>query len=508
MFPTAPHVVRVVRLALLRRLPGLALLALLLLASVSASAIGKQRQPNFVFFLVDDLGYNDIGANNPETFYETPNVDRLAAQGVRFTNGYAVNPVCSPTRYSLLTGKYPTRVGATNWFSGRRQGRFRGAELHDRMPSEEITLAEALRQAGYRTAFLGKWHLGPTAEFWPEAQGFDINVGGHDRGSPPGGYFAPFRNPRLPDGPAGEHLTARLTDEAVKILEASRDEPFLLYLSYYTVHTPLQAPADLIEKYRRKAARLPASPEFAEEEQIWPVDRPRKVRIVQRHPTYAAMVETMDRSVGRVLDKLRQLGLEQNTVVCFMSDNGGLSTSEGSPTSNLPLRGGKGWVYEGGIREAFIIKWHQATKTARTCDVPVASIDFYPTLLDIARVALPADVDGRSLVPLLRDPNSTLMDRPLFWHYPHYSNQGGFPGGAVRLGDWKLIERYEDGRVHLYNLREDVGERNDVAAEHPQRVAQMRRRLHQWYREVGAQFLRAKPGGPDPWRPALAGPAG
>ena len=233
----------------------------------------------------------DIGANNPDTFYETPHVDRLAQEGMRFTNGYAANPVCSPTRYSIMTGRYPSRVDATNWFSGRREGRFREAPLNDRMPIEEITLAEALRAAGYRTAFLGKWHLGPSEEYWPEAQGFQINVGGHDRGSPPGGYFAPYRNPKLTDGPKGEHLTARLTDEALKILQQFRDEPFLLYLSFYTVHTPLQAPQDLIEKYRRKAAATEGQPEFADEEQVWPVDQPRRVRSLQRHATYAAMVE-------------------------------------------------------------------------------------------------------------------------------------------------------------------------------------------------------------------------
>jgi arylsulfatase A-like enzyme len=486
---------------------------------ITIAAEGNAVRPNFVFILVDDLGYMDIGAYNPGTFYETPNVDQLAAAGMRFVDGYAANPVCSPTRYSILTGRYPTRVGATNWFSGRREARFRGAPLKSRMPLEEVTLAETLRKAGYQTAFLGKWHLGPTEDYWPEAQGFQINVGGHDRGSPPGGYFAPFRNPRLEDGPEGEYLTERLTDEALLILDSFvkgerrgltaeqsatvGEQPFLLYLSFYTVHTPLQAPEALVEKYREKAAGLPPEDEFAQEEQVWPDAGPRGVRVRQTHPTYAAMVEMMDRSVGRVLDKVEQIGVAENTVVCFMSDNGGLSTSEGSPTSNLRLRGGKGWVYEGGIREPFLIKWPGVTRPGSTCDVPVISTDFYPTMLEMAGLPSRPDQhqDGVSLVPLLRGEPSLPQTRALYWHYPHYSNQGGFPGGAIREGDWKLIERYEDGRVHLYNLADDVGERTDLAERHPDRVEAMRTQLHDWYNRVDAKFLQARPGGPEPWRP-------
>jgi arylsulfatase A-like enzyme len=478
-----------------------ALCILLCLIAGMSSGLAADR-PNFVFFLVDDLGYMDIGANNPDTFYETPNVDRLAASGMRFTNGYAANPVCSPTRYSIMTGKYPSRVGATNFFSGKREGRFKPAPLNDAMPLAEVTLAEALHDAGYQTAFLGKWHLGPTPEFWPEAQGFDVNIGGHDRGSPPGGYFAPFRNPRLPDGPVGEHLTRRLTDEAIKLLDRFDKRPFLLYLAFYTVHTPLQAPQDLVEKYRAKAAEVTDQPEFADEEQVLPIDELRRVRIVQKHPTYAAMVETMDTSVGRVLDKLRELGLEQNTVVCFMSDNGGLSTSEGSPTSNLPLRGGKGWVYEGGIREPFLIRWPGATEPGSVCNTPVMSIDYYPTLLEIAGASDSGGeiVDGVSLTPLLRRQGQFPQQRPLFWHYPHYSNQGGFPGGAIRIGDWKLIERYEDGRVHLYNLPDDISERTDLVEDESGRVAEMRNQLHHWYEEVDAKFLQPRDGN-TPWEP-------
>ncbi|MDA1016223.1 MAG: sulfatase [Planctomycetota bacterium] len=473
-------------------------------ASLFPGKIADAKLPNVVFFLVDDLGYMDIGANNANTFYETPNVDRLAASGMRFTNGYAANPVCSPTRYSIMTGKYPSRIDATNYFSGTRSAKYLPAPLNDRMGLEEVTLAESFKAAGYQTAFLGKWHLGPTEEFWPEHQGFDINVGGYSRGAPAAGYFSPYKNPRLADGPKGEHLTARLTDEAIKILDKVKGKPFLLYLSFYTVHTPLQAPNDLVEKYRRKAERLGLNdkPEFADEEQVWPVKQARRVRILQKHAVYAAMVESMDTNIGRVLHKLDELGLSQDTVVCFTGDNGGLSTSEGSPTSNLPLRGGKGWLYEGGIREPFLIRWPGVTKPNSTSDEPVISTDFYPTLLEIAGLdpKPKQHLDGRSLVPLLKQTSGVNRDA-LYWHYPHYSNQGGFPGGAVRMGNFKLVERIEDGRVNLYDLSNDVGERNDLATRMPERVARMRAGLHQWYKEVDAKLLRAKPNGPEPWRP-------
>ncbi len=472
------------------------------------AAASKKPPLNFLFLLVDDLGYMDVGANNPKTFYETPNTDRLAATGMRFTDGYAANPVCSPTRYSIMTGRYPSRIDATNYFSGKRAGRFRPAVLNDRMPLEEVTVAEALKQRGYATFFAGKWHLGPTPAFWPEHQGFDVNKGGHKHGGPWGGkhYFSPYGNPRLEDGPPGEHLPERLSSETAAFIEAHRDGPFLAYLAFYSVHTPLMAPKKLVAKYRAKARRLgrEGKTAFAEEEQVWPGKKAgsRRVRTLQAHAVYAAMVESMDCAVGTVLRKLEEAGIADRTVVFLVSDNGGLSTSEGSPTSNLPLRGGKGWIYEGGIREPFIIRWPGVTRGGTVCREPVISTDFYPTILEMAGMtARPAqDRDGVSLAGLLRG-EQTLRRDALYWHYPHYSNQGGFPGGAVRMGDWKLIERYEDGRVHLYNLREDIGERKDLAARHPDRAAAMRKKLHAWYREVDAKFLRSKPGGPKPWRP-------
>ena len=468
------------------------------------AATTNKKPLNFVFFLVDDFGWMDIGANNPNCFYETPNIDRIAHSGMNFTNGYAANPVCSPTRFSIMTGKYPTRAGATDWFSGKRSGRFNPAPLNDWMPLEEVTLAEALKEHGYKTAFVGKWHLGSQEKYWPENQGFDVNIGGWSVGSPKGGYFAPFDNPRLGEYPKGSHLPKVLTDESLKILDRYKDAPFLLYLAFYSVHIPLQGREDLIAKYKAKRqAILDAEErEFGPEEQVWPVETLREVRLRQCHPTYAAMVEAMDEQVGHVLDKLEELGVADHTAVILMSDNGGLSTAEGSPTSNLPLRGGKGWLYEGGIREPFLIRWPGVTRPGSNCDVLVVSTDFYPTILDMAGLPLKRQqhLDGVSLVPLLK--GATKIERDaIYWHYPHYSNQGGFPGGAIRMGDWKLIERFEDGRIHLYDLQMDIGEREDLASVYPQRVEIMRAKLHAWYKQVDAKFLQRKDDGPQPWRP-------
>ncbi len=479
---------------------------ILLLGIVCIGASAKAERPNFLFILVDDLGYMDVGAYNPDCFYDTPHIDRLAAEGMLFSEGYVANPVCSPTRYSIMTGRYPTRVDATNWFTGTRAGRFRPAPLTNRMPLDEVTVAQALREHGYATFYAGKWHLGPTDEYWPENRGFDFNLGGFSAGGPygPGRYFTPYGNPRLEDGPEGEHLPDRLATETVEFMRAHRDRPFFACLSFYSVHTPLIGRPDLVEKYEEKVRRLGLQDveAFDDEEQVWPVKQPRRVRVVQSHAVYAAMVEAMDLAVGKVLQSLKELGLDDNTIVFFTSDNGGLSTSEGSPTSNLPLRGGKGWLYEGGIREPYLIKWPGVTQPGSTSGVPVTSTDYYPTILDIAGVPPRPEQhqDGVSLVPILKGTGDLERDA-IFWHYPHYSNQGGFPGGAIRMGDWKLIERYEDGRVHLHNLAEDIGERHDLAERNPEKVQAMRQRLHQWYTEVDAKFLEAQPDGPQPWRP-------
>lgn len=457
------------------------------------------RPPNFVVFLVDDLGYMDIGANNPNCFYETPHIDRLAQSAMRFTNGYAANPVCSPTRYSLMTGKYPTRVRATNFFSGKRSGTFHPAPLNDRMPLEEITIAEALKTKGYSTFFAGKWHLGDSEAHYPQNQGFDVNIGGHAKGGPYTGkkYFAPFENPQMSiESSEGDHLPDRLARDTSAFIDKHRHRPFLAYLSFYSVHTPLMGRPDLVDKYRQKAATIQGE-EFAEEEQIFG-DQPRKVRVLQRHAVYAAMVEAMDQAVGKVLKQIESSDVADNTVVIFTADNGGLSTSEGSPTSNLPLRGGKGWIYEGGIREPWIIRYPGVTKPRSVSAEPICSIDLFPTIAAAAKLDFSHLVDGVNLRPVLE--GGQLEREALFWHYPHYSNQGGIPGGAIRQGNYKLIERYEDGQLNLYDLTSDVGEINDLAEKLPNRAQTMRARLHQWYESVDAQFLQPKDG-ETPWHP-------
>jgi arylsulfatase A-like enzyme len=474
-----------------------------------STGVGQQRterrQPNFVFFLIDDMGWKDLGCFG-STFYETPNIDRLAAQGMRFTNAYAACPVCSPTRASIMTGKYPARLRLTNYIPGARSGKLLSAEYFHYMKLEEVTLAEALKEAGYRTYFVGKWHLGDEP-YYPEKQGFDVNVAGDSSGAPPT-YFYPYRRgnrsiPGLEEGKPGEYLTDRLTDESLRLIERSKDEPFLLYLSFYAVHIPLEAKQDLIERYKAKAQRLGLAdkPHFLTDEQ-WPKTAAGdekwratlKTRILQDHAVYSAMIESVDQAVGRVMSKLDELGITDNTIIFFMSDNGGLATAEGQPTCNLPLRGGKGWLYEGGVREPMIVKWPGVVKAGSVCEEPVVSTDFYPTMLEMADLPLKPSqhVDGESMVPLFKGTGGQRR-KAIYWHYPHYSNQGSTPGGAVRAGDFKLIEFYEDNRVELYNLRADLGEQHDLAAEMPDKAAELRQMLHQWRTEVGAVMPQPNP---------------
>jgi arylsulfatase A-like enzyme len=470
----------------------------LLWLCASASAIAGT--PNVLIFLADDLGQRDLHCYNEQTFYETPSIDRLAGQGVRFTDGYSANPVCSPTRFALMTGKWPTRVGLTNYLIGNRSERFKGAPLTVAIPGSETTLAEALHPAGYRNIFVGKWHLGEGEEYWPENQGFDVNIGGCSAGHPKS-WFSPYGNPRLKDGPDGEYLTERLASETIARLREAKagGKPFLLCHFFYQVHTPLKAPAELVAKYEAKAKRLGLKDEFAPEKQYFlPLKKPRQVRQNQSLPVYAAMVESMDHAAGRILAALDELGLADNTLVVFSSDNGGLSTSEGSPTSNLPFRGGKGWLYDGGIREPFIVRWPGVAAAGKTESTPVTTLDIFPTVLAAAGLP-PAPVDGRDLAPLLR--GGGFPERDLFWHYPHYGNQGGFPGGAIRSGEWKLVENYEDGSVALYHLGKDPGEKTDLAPTEGERVEKMREKLHAWYRVTGAKFLRKNGDGPEPWSP-------
>ncbi len=436
----------------------------LLLASALLGAAPAAEKPNFILILVDDMGFTDLGCSG-SAYYETPNIDRLATEGMRFTHATSACTVCSPTRAAVLTGKYPARLHVTDWIAGHKRpfAKLRVPDWTQHLPLEENTLAEALRGSGYATGVIGKWHLGG-AGFEPARQGFEVNIGGDHRGQPPS-YFSPYNIPSIPDGPKGEYLTDREGAEAEKFIEANRDRPFFLYLPRYAVHTPLQARPELVEKYRAKSK--PGAP--------------------HQNPVYAAMIESLDASVGRILGKLEALGIAGRTVVIFSSDNGGLLRS----TSNPPARAGKGSAYEGGVRVPLLVRWPGAAKPGSTSDAPVMSIDFFPTLLEIAGVAHGA-VDGESIVPVLKGTNS-LRREALFWHYPHYHPGGATPYGAVRAGDWRLVEFYEDARAELYNLKEDPGEEKDLAAAMPEKAAAMRKTLHDWRRSVGAQMPEANP---------------
>ncbi len=464
---------------------------------------------NILFILADDLGRMDLGCYG-STFYETPHLDQLANNGMLFTDAYAACPVCSPTRASILTGKYPARIDVTDWIPGRQSylpiepnHQLVAQEFAHEVKLEEKMLSEALKEQGYTTFFGGKWHVGEEDDYWPEHQGFDINKGGHNKGSPPGGYFSPYKNPRLSDGPEGEYLTDRLTTEAVQFLDTIGENPFLLYMSYYTVHNPMQGKDSLVAYFQRKADSLGISDEARYNTAAeWINKAPQKgnfrERLIQDHAVYASMVYSLDENIGRMIEALERNGLKEKTIVIFTSDNGGLSTSEGSPTSNLPFRAGKGWLYEGGIREPLIVSWPAHIGAGTTSPIPISSPDFYPTILELAQISsLPSQhIDGVSFRSVLlatkeeNKPADNLTNRPLFWHYPHYSNQGGRPGGAIRKGDWKLIEWYETGEVELYNLKNDPGEKNELSQETQDKVVGLKTELEEWRQEVQAKMMK------------------
>ncbi len=484
------------------RLPGVlpwACLLLLCTTTAGTAANDERRPPNVLFILADDLGWTDLGCYG-SSFYETPNVDRLSEEGVRFVNGYAACPVCSPTRASLMTGKYPARLGLTahigdaqpdNW---KRNSPLIPPRYLGHLPLDEVTIAEQFHDAGYATFHAGKWHLGGSDRYWPEYQGFDGNVGGWLQGGPFGGkqYFSPYGNPRIVDGPPGEHLPDRLARECVRFIESHRHKPFFACLSFYSVHVPLVAKAELEAKYRQKLAQMPPIAEDA----IYTTDLDGKTRVrqVHSHATYAAMIESMDDAVGRVLKALDDLKLADNTIVVFTSDNGGLSTGDrgisadqGWPTSNAPLRNGKGWMYEGGIRVPLIVRSPDC-KAGAVSKTVVTSTDFYPTLLEMAGVAVASDlaIDGVSIASAIE---GAPLDRgPVFWHYPHYGNQGGRPAAAVRAGDWKLIEWYGENELELFDLANDIGETTNVAQAQPAIFENLRSTLQHWRERMDAKL--------------------
>ena len=438
-----------------------------------------QDKPNVIFILADDLGQMDIGAFNPKTFYETPNINSLAKRGMKFTQGYAACCVCSPTRGSIMTGKYPPRFGVTDYIGGNRPGKLKPAPNADHLPLEETTIAEAFRDGGgYATFFAGKWHLGG-GEFYPGAQGFPKELTNGEGAKGNVQFWYPKSDLPVPDHKDDPKTTERIANEAVKFISEHKDKPFFAYLPFLAVHTPIGARAELVAKYKKKAESAPPD--------AWGQERERQVRLVQNNPTYAGMLEQLDSAIGRVLDAVEKNGLTQKTILVFMSDNGGLSTSEGTPTSNIPLRAGKGWPYEGGVREPMIVVAPGVTQPGSTCDSPVISTDFYPTLLQLAGLDLKPrqHLDGVSFVPLLKGGGMN-RGKPLFWHYPHYGNQGGAPHGSIRDGDWKLIEWYEDGALELYNIPQDLSEKNNLAAQQPEKVKELHGKLTAWRKEVGA----------------------
>jgi len=456
--------------------------ALMLLLLPAAGQSAPPAKLNIVLFLIDDLGWRDIGANG-STYYQTPHIDRLAREGVRFTDAYAACAVCSPTRAAVLTGKYPARLMLTDWLpSGRWEpkARLQSARFLRGLPLEEVTIAEALREAGYRTASIGKWHLGSEPFSLPEHHGFDVNVAGNAHGAP-GSFFFPYEGDWsipttglrakwkvLPDGKPGEYLTDRLTDEAVTFIRANRERPFFLYFPHYGVHTPLQAKKEMIAKYER----IPEAQR-------------------QGSPIYAAMVESVDDSVGRVVATLKELGLEQSTMIVFTSDNGGFFNA----TSNAPLRANKGAYYEGGIRVPLIVKWPGVAQPDRVSAEPVTSTDLYPTLLAAAGQAPRPNQhrDGLNLQPVLAGSGS-LGRAALYWHFPHYNEHpSSVPSSVIRKGSWKLIETFDPAGVELYNLADDLSEKNNFAAAQPTFAADLRRDLEAWRQTVGAEMMQPNP---------------
>ncbi len=501
----------------------------------------EQKPPNIVLFLVDDLGWSDLHCYGSR-FHETPHIDALATNGVRFTQAYAACHVCSPTRASILTGKYPARLHLTDWLPGRKDFPFQkllAPDYKQQLPQEELTLAEALKEHGYQTAHIGKWHLGEEP-FGPTSQGFDLQIPRWNKGWPKTGFHAPFELEGLKDNP-GEYLTDRLTDEAERFIEANQEQPFFLYLSHFAVHDPVQGQEDLVSHYESKRTSMESDeganfvlegnpddqPSVTRDELTRRIAKPawsgykvlpqRTVKIKQHQDNvqFAAMVTAMDESLGRIVAKLRTLQLEENTIIVFFSDNGGMSAANfGNPsrvvgkhqldaaysTSNLPLRGAKGWLYEGGIRVPMIVRTPGLQGESQVCDQIVISNDLYPTLLELAGLPLRPGQhrDGISLAGLMMGTSQRLERSAIYWHFPHYSNHGmQSPGAAIRSGDYKLLEYFENGTVQLFNLKNDIGEQHDLSASEPLKVAELQQLLYRWQADVNAQAMERKQPAPD-----------
>jgi len=466
--------------------------AAILAVAVASTAPGGEHPgdlaPNVVVILIDDMGWTDLACYGSD-LHETPHIDQLAAEGMKFTDAYATCPVCSPTRASLMTGQYPARLNITDWIPGVHfpHALLLEPEFCQELPLEMTTLAEVMRGGGYRTLHVGKWHLGDEP-YYPEHQGFDVNIAGHSKGAP-GSYFHPYQqgNERgglwdvknmPPGGEEGDYLTDRLTDEAITLLKAEGNQPFFLYLSFYAVHTPIMGRPDLLEHYKAK-------------------DR---TDLNHTNAAYAAMVHAVDENVGRLMDAIRSAVDDRPTMVLLTSDNGGLVPT----TSNAPLRMGKGWMYEGGIREPFIAWYPGVVAAGAVSDEVITTNDILPTVCAATNVPLPENqvLDGVDLMPVLRDPKASLHERDVYWHYPHYHTPQKRPSGAVRSGRYKLIEWYETGDLELYDLIDDPGEQNNLVSTAPEAAAILQKNLHDWRTRVGARECQPNPDydAKNPWR--------
>jgi arylsulfatase A-like enzyme len=465
---------------------------------VTSEAQPGKSKPNVLVILADDLGWKDLSCYG-STFYETPNLDALAAKGVRFTNNYTTSPVCSPTRSSIMTGKNPIKTKVTDWIKGRQEnGKAKPFEklispaTAFELSLSENTIAEYALNNGYQTFFAGKWHLGEEEKYWPLSQGFQTNIGGWSKGGPTGkindstgGFFTPYSNPALPDGPPGEYITDRLANECISFIKKERSSPFLLMYSLYAVHNPLQAPAALIKKYKEKQQRLgyTENDRFIKNEAWMKNQTDWKQRLVQDHAVYAAMIENMDWNIGRIIQSLKEKGLLENTLIIFTSDNGGLSTAEGSPTTNAPLRAGKGWLYEGGIRVPMVMYWKDKLQQGTVSDIPVITSDIFSTVVTAINKNYKKEtaVEGENILRILSNSVKS-PDRTLYWYYPHYSNQGGKPGAAIRKGKYKLIYNYEDDSIELYDISVDMSEKKNLATQNVQVAMQLKKQLDLWLR--------------------------
>jgi len=447
---------------------------LVVLALAATAAPGKALgKPNIVFVLADDLGWTDLGCQGSK-FYETPHIDKLAGQGMRFTSGYTCGPNCQPTRAALITGQYGPRtgvytVGGIDRFDWQSRP-LRPVDNVQQLPLEKVTIAQALKNAGYATALYGKWHLGQTGKYHPSERGFDeaiVSMGRH---------FDFVTQPKV-DYPKGTYLADFLTDKALDFIDRSKDKPFFLCLHHFAVHSPHEAKPDLVKKFEAK-----------------------KAGAGHHDPTYAAMIASLDESVGRVLAKLDELKLSENTLVIFTADNGGVGgyAREGirknnGITDNSPLRGGKGMLYEGGVRVAYLFRWPGTIKPNQVSDEPIISVDLFPTLLEVAGAKAPANhpLDGESYLGLLSGKKEKLDREAIYWHFPGYLGAGKgswrtTPAGSIRAGDWKLQEFFEDGRVELYNLKDDIGEKKDLAKAMPDKRDELHRKLVAWREAVKA----------------------